>query len=69
MNPEQEPVKSGNAVGTDAVPGDDGRSFKTKFEVYGEESIVKQVRPSGGSGRVYLPPGWVGKLVKVIRID
>jgi putative transposon-encoded protein len=42
---------------------------KTKFEVYGQEMIEKQVRSSGNSGRVYLPPEWVGLTVKVIRID
>ncbi|MEW5723361.1 MAG: DUF2080 family transposase-associated protein [Thermodesulfobacteriota bacterium] len=42
---------------------------KAKFEVYGEEMIEKVVKLSGNSGRVYLPPDWVGKLVKIIRID
>ena len=42
---------------------------KTKFEVFGEEMIEKEVKPSGNSGRVYLPPDWVGKHVKIIRID
>jgi putative transposon-encoded protein len=42
---------------------------KAKFEVYGEEMIEKEVKPSGNSGRVYLPPDWVGKHVKIIRID
>jgi putative transposon-encoded protein len=42
---------------------------KSKFEVYGEEIIEKEVKPSGNSGRVYLPPDWVGKHVKIIRID
>jgi putative transposon-encoded protein len=42
---------------------------KAKFEVYGEEMIEKKVKLSGNSGRVYLPPEWVGKLVKIIRID
>jgi putative transposon-encoded protein len=42
---------------------------KAKFEVYGEEMIEKEVKQSGNSGRVYLPPEWVGKLVKIIRID
>ena len=40
-----------------------------KFEVRGEEMIEKVVKPSGNSGRVYLPPDWVGKHVKIIRID
>jgi hypothetical protein len=44
-------------------------STKVKFEVYGEEMINKQVRRSGASGRVYLPPDWVDRHVKIIRID
>jgi len=42
---------------------------KVKFEVYGEEMIEKRVKASGNSGRVYLPPNWVGHHVKIIRID
>ena len=41
---------------------------RTRFEVYGEEMIEKMVMPSGNSGRVYLPQGWVGKSVKIIRL-
>ncbi len=42
---------------------------RVKFEVYGEEMIEKKVKLSGNSGRVYLPPNWVGHHVKIIRID
>ena len=42
---------------------------KVKFEVYGEEMLEKVVRLSGNSGRVYLPPDWVGCRVKIVRID
>ncbi len=42
---------------------------KVKFEVYGEGMIEKEVKQSGNSGRVYLPPEWVGKHVKIIRIE
>jgi putative transposon-encoded protein len=42
---------------------------KVKFEVYGEEMVEKVVKQSGNSGRVYLPPDWVGSSVKIIRID
>jgi len=42
---------------------------KVKFEVYGEEMISKEVKQSGNSGRVYLPPDWIGKHLKIIRID
>jgi putative transposon-encoded protein len=40
-----------------------------KFEVYGEEMIEKVVKLSGNSGRVYLPPDWVDKTVKIIRTN
>jgi len=50
-------------------PEDAGKSPKTKFGVFGEEMIEKEVKPSGNSGRVYLPLDWVGKHVKIIRID
>ena len=42
---------------------------KVRFEVYGEEMIEKEVKLSGNSGRVYLPPDWVGRRVKIIRIE
>ncbi len=42
---------------------------KTKFELYGVEMIEKEVKQSGSSGRIYLPPEWVGKHVKIIRIE
>jgi putative transposon-encoded protein len=42
---------------------------KVKFEIYGEEMLQKEVKLSGNSGRVYLPPDWVGHRVKIIRID
>jgi len=56
---------------TNKEPSGDGESgmSKVKFEVYGEEMIEKEVKPSGNSGRVYLPPDWVGCRVKIIRID
>lgn len=40
---------------------------KVKFEIYGEEMIQKQVKSSGNSGRVYLPPEWIGCRVKVVK--
>lgn len=40
---------------------------KVKFEVYGDEIIEKIVNSSGNSGRVYLPPEWIGRKVKVIK--
>ena len=42
---------------------------KVKFEVFGEEMLEKKVSVSGNSGRIYLPPDWVGHQVKIVRID
>jgi putative transposon-encoded protein len=50
-------------------PEDPGKSPKAKLTVFGEEVIEKEVKPGGNAGRVYLPLGWVGKLVKIIRTD
>lgn len=41
----------------------------SKFEVYGQEMIEKKVKQSGNSGRIYLPPNWINKKVKIIRVD
>jgi putative transposon-encoded protein len=60
-------LKEGNHIenaSAEAAPGN-----KVKFEVYGEEMLAKSVKMSGNSGRVYLPPDWVGHRVKIIRID
>ncbi len=48
---------------------DSTKQFKVKFEVYGEEMIEKEVKSSGNSGRIYLPPNWVGHTVKIIKLD
>jgi putative transposon-encoded protein len=42
---------------------------KAKFVVFGQEMIEKQVKQCGAYGRFYLPSDWVGKRVKIIRID
>ena len=52
----------------DASNNVDAQKNKVKFEIYGEEMIEKRVKSSGNSGRVYLPPNWVGHKVKIIRI-
>ena len=44
-------------------------SARVKFEVYGEEMIEKEVKSSGNSGRIYLPPNWVGHIVKIIKVE
>ena len=51
------------------TPNETGKYPRPKFGVLGEEMIEKEVKPSGNSGRVYLPLDWVGKHVKIIRID
>ncbi len=40
-----------------------------RFEVYGHAMIEKKVKVSGNSGRIYLPPDWVGHHVKIVRLD
>jgi putative transposon-encoded protein len=50
------------------VPEEEHRG-SVKFEVTGVEVLGKQVKQSGNSGRIYLPPTWVGKRVKIIRLD
>ena len=55
----------GNGIESAAEPG----NKKVKFEIWGEEMIEKRVKSSGNSGRVYLPPNWVGHRVKIIRTD
>ena len=59
-----------NALNTenDKERGKDAINNKVKFEIYGEEMIEKRVKASGNSGRVYLPPNWVGHKVKIIRV-
>ena len=42
---------------------------KVRFEVFGEEMIEKIVKSSGNSGRIYLPPNWVGHTVKIIKVE
>ncbi len=39
------------------------------YSIRGFEVLRKVVTRSGQVGRVYLPGEWVGKTVKVIRID
>lgn len=51
------------------LPAREPLQGKVKFEVFGEEMLEKEVKLSGNSGRVYLPPDWVGHHVKIIRIS
>ena len=50
-------------------PEESGTPPRTRFGIFGEEMIEKEVKRSGSTGRVYLPLDWVGKNVKIIRID
>ena len=50
-------------------PQDLGKYPKPKCGVFGVEMIEKEVKPRGNTGRIYLPSDWVGKVVKIIRID
>lgn len=61
------PPKTKKEKKTESVPNI--ATTKVKFEIYGEEMIDKVVKASGNSGRVYLPPDWVGHQVKIIRVD
>ena len=42
---------------------------ETKIQLSGFEMLEKQVNKSGNSGRVYVPIEWIGKRVKIIRLE
>ena len=42
---------------------------RVKFEVFGEELVEKIVKVSGKNGRIYLPINWIGRQVKIVRVD
>ncbi|MCD6461904.1 MAG: DUF2080 family transposase-associated protein [Thermoplasmata archaeon] len=42
---------------------------KDVFQVWGYELIIKRVTDAKTTGKVYLPKDWIGKRVKVIRMD
>ena len=46
---------------------EDGEKCQLTF--FGKEMLDKEVKPSCGCGRIYLPKEWIGKRVKVIRVD
>jgi putative transposon-encoded protein len=60
---------SNSKIEKENPPHEDKMQTKVKFEVYGEEMMEKVVKLSGNSGRIYLPPDWVGHKVKIIKID
>ena len=68
-NEKNQTPNTDSEAAVDALNNVDASKNKVKFEIYGEEMIEKRVKSSGNSGRVYLPPNWVGHQVKIIRID
>jgi putative transposon-encoded protein len=69
MAKSEETTEKKETVAEAPTEKSDAANAKVKFEIYGEEMIEKKVKSSGNSGRVYLPPNWVGHQVKIIRID
>jgi len=61
--------KKNQSKENDGKKGDSDAFARTEFRVFGAEMIEKRVKTSGKTGRVYLPGDWVGKQVKIIRID
>ncbi|MBI5522320.1 MAG: DUF2080 family transposase-associated protein [Desulfarculus sp.] len=59
----------GGPVGQGPDPGLETATSKVHLTIMGKELIYKKVTKSGKSGRVYLPLEWVGKTVKVVRVD
>ena len=73
MRPNTVPIEKNHTSDqnseNDDEPVVDAPNRKVKFEIFGEEMLEKRVKSSGNSGRVYLPPNWVGHKVKIIRTD
>ena len=42
---------------------------KDMFQVWGYELIIKRVTDAKTTGKIYLPKEWIGKRVKVIRME
>ena len=47
----------------------DETQTKMKITVDAYQVIEKTVKPSGNSGRVYVPTDWVGKKVKILLLE
>jgi len=51
------------------------RFTKIRISIEGSEELraydvlEKEVKKTGNSGRIYVPPSWIGKRVKVILLD
>ncbi len=42
---------------------------RAKFTLYGVEIVEKKVSVCNRGGRIYLPLKWLGKRVKIVRVD
>jgi putative transposon-encoded protein len=62
MSDEIKPRNEDRTTPTSAKTG-------VKLEIYGEEMVEKIVKLSGSSGRVYLPMVWVGRHVKIVKLN
>lgn len=67
MNPDRIAVQKKSKIENKAPPIP--AKGKVRLEIYGEEIVEKTVKMSGNSGRVYLPMVWVGRRVKIVRLN
>lgn len=51
------------------IPKNKETEHLISIQMEGYEVIEKEVKPSGNSGRVYLPNDWIGGKVKIVRIS
>lgn len=42
---------------------------EVRIQLNGFEVLEKRVAKGGNSGRVYVPPDWIGKVVKIILLE
>jgi len=40
-----------------------------EIHMLGYEVVEKRATSSGTSGRIYVPPSWIGKLVRAVRLE
>lgn len=45
------------------------RAEKDLFQVWGYELIIKKVTNAQTTGKVYVPKDWIGKKVKIVRME
>ena len=69
MPDKRHPPLTPMPAGLNGRTGPGEASVKVHLIIPGKELIYKKVAKSGKSGRVYLPLEWVGKTVKVVRVD